>query len=117
MTVAETLKAAREFYPRRKKKWGQGALYEEGAYCVLGALCAVVTNEERIQKREYSQPLPNFKNHRLIAGAADALIESLELYDEGSRWATVYEWNDETTRESVIAGLRRAEKWARERDL
>lgn len=117
MTVAELLRATREFYTKRKRRWSGGALYDGVGYCVLGAMSAVCTNEEYLKTHPgLVRPGTGFKGFDLISLGALALRDALELGKRG-KWQPVYEWNDEASREEVIAGLRKAEEWAKERGL
>ena len=111
--VADVLDAAADFYDRADVKWGRGQLHRRnGEFCVLGAISAVVTNEDYLRKEggKFSSPTRRFKKYGLIKEAAVRL--SMELspsYNTGARhdswrsvgrrrrgfqWADVFQWND-----------------------
>lgn len=110
--VSEVLEATIRLYTKSKKKPGPSVLYNraDDAYCVLGAISAVVTNKEELETNykysSLSYPTKKFKNLRLIRKTAKFLWETLReqlqerrgwSYILGDRfsWKAVYRWNDE----------------------
>lgn len=127
-TIADLLKATREFYTKKRRRWGKGSLVKEHdgklSYCVLGAMSAVMTNEERLKRcakdgESFSHPQEDFKGYDLIYRTVWFLGETLlpARVNSGTLWSRVYYFNDEHTRGRVLAALRKAEKEARTKGI
>lgn len=110
-TVADLLKATREFYTKRKKKWGRFNLKSENRYCVLGAMCSVLTNESRLEGAMV--PHHTYKQYSLIREASKVLGSTVASDRGRSIFRRVFNWNDESNRQQVLEGLRKAEARAR----
>lgn len=129
LTVADLLQATREFYTKKKRKWGRAALAKqdengEVTFCVLGAMSAVMTNEEYLRSnaergRTESYPTHLYKGFDLIYRTALYLGDTLPPFYAGDRgvWGRVYAYNDDHNRSQVLQALRKAEKMARHSGL
>ena len=134
MKLSTLLHKIREFYTVARNKWGAGALRtDDGAYCLLGAAAAVVTNKEAIDTLTWADisddesgyvddigdVLATFSHYNEIPNVKGAPIlrkfeAFFEEHTEGER--TVDGWNDysKRTRAEVLAHLRYLEKIALE---
>ena len=120
-TVSELLDATADFYVKKRRGWTAGKLFRKAnnSYCILGAMSAVVTNEELL--KTYGGAYPNFKFKKidLIREAAHQLSKHFSFVPNiGSIFNTITTWNDNwnTDRRIVIKTLRQAAKAAREKE-